>query len=993
MVRPRSGVLVTALALAVAASAGRLAAQAAPPVGWPLDQLLASARQGKGLCIHLGCGSKAMPSLTADLAAGSQMLVHGLAIDDASADVTRKAIESKGVTGQASVEKGGLAPLPYMPNLANLVVIDDWDSLSKAGLTKDEALRVLAPEGTLWILQDGRWTSTVKPRPAGMDDWRYPMHDAGLTRTSRDKTFSFPIGLRWTDGVPNNLHGFTGCCGCVVVKNTLFTLSSVEAENLGQKRKDGGLDVWLVARDAFNGLPLWKINLGYTDKAESINASDVPALAADETSIYTAAGENKVIRVDAKTGKVLWEQPTKHKVYRLVLMDGVVVAGSWSTIRNYWYYYYPDPDSGSTAAFDAATGRPLWQKDYTSEQLTAGDGVVHIQLASMSTTQPANAQAKPLATKTPAVIGVDLKEGKELWRVEQKEGDAPKIQLISAGPKYVVVTHFLDERNRFSRILDSATGKVILDGREKKMSSGRAPMIDGLIWFAGHKIDPATGEDRGTGAVSPGFGCTPNGLVWPYLIEGRGGSHTDYSPLASGGKPVRYQYNGARAACLEGMVIANGMLYNGQNGCKCMPSHIYGFLGLAPCGSEPTAEDFARPRPVEKGPAWGMELTPEAKDDGSSWPMLRADAARSASSKCSLPGTLKEVWSVQVTPEKKGPLAAAWDSQLTTSLSAPIVADGLAIVSACDLGQVIAYETAGGRKAWTATLASRIDGPPTYWRGLCIVGCHDGDVYALRAKDGQLVWQAPAAPLPRRIVAHGRIESVWPAPASVLVQDGVVYATAGRTSESDGGVALVALDAATGKTIWARQIGPGALRLNDILAMKAGQVAWRYLRVDKATGETAAPASMPSLKDTGGGKGRLEGGLMDGTYTMANNRRAGGAFELGGKIYDLMAWNDHVAAVPQAILSADGRQQVAQVSVGRRVMAVALAQNAAVYALRLSDHADPAAKSVLKAVSVADGKIIQELPLSGPTTYDGLAIAGGKLFVASQDGRLACLGQ
>jgi hypothetical protein len=50
-------------------------------------------------------------------------------------------------------------------------------------------------------------------------------------------------------------------------------------------------------------------------------------------------------------------------------------------------------------------------------------------------------------------------------------------------------------------------------------------------------------------------------------------------------------------------------------------------------------------------------------------------------------------------------------------------------------------------------------------------------------------------------VAFGQIESVWPVTGSVLVHDGVVYCTAGRSSFLDGGMVLYRLDAATGETL------------------------------------------------------------------------------------------------------------------------------------------------------------------------------------------------
>ena len=67
----------------------------------------------------------------------------------------------------------------------------------------------------------------------------------------------------------------------------------------------------------------------------------------------------------------------------------------------------------------------------------------------------------------------------------------------------------------------------------------------------------------------------------------------------------------------------------------------------------------------------------------------------------------------------------------------------------------MALDAATGEKLWSVPLGSRLDTPPTVWRGLCIVGCHDGYVYAIRAKDGQFAWRAarvgPSEAPPRRV--------------------------------------------------------------------------------------------------------------------------------------------------------------------------------------------------------------------------------------------------
>ena len=50
------------------------------------------------------------------------------------------------------------------------------------------------------------------------------------------------------------------------------------------------------------------------------------------------------------------------------------------------------------------------------------------------------------------------------------------------------------------------------------------------------------------------------------------------------------------------------------------------------------------------------------------------------------------------------------------------------------------------------------------------------------------------------------------------------------------------------------------------------------------------------------------------------------------------------------------------------------------------------ADGFLWAVSAAKGRKLAEHPLPAPPVYNGLAAARGRLFVATQDGRLTCLG-
>ncbi|MCP4453717.1 MAG: PQQ-like beta-propeller repeat protein, partial [Planctomycetes bacterium] len=131
-------------------------------------------------------------------------------------------------------------------------------------------------------------------------------------------------------------------------------------------------------------------------------------------------------------------------------------------------------------------------------------------------------------------------------------------------------------------------------------------------------------------------------------------------------------------------------------------------------------------------------------------------------------------------------------------LTAPIVAAGKLFVGSVDTHTLYALDAQTGRVLWSYTTGARIDSPPTYYKGLALLGSADGYVYALRAEDGVLAWRFRAAPMDRRMMAWEQLESAWRVHGSVLVFDDVLYCTAGRNMYVDGGVRLIRLNPTTG---------------------------------------------------------------------------------------------------------------------------------------------------------------------------------------------------
>jgi hypothetical protein len=190
---------------------------------------------------------------------------------------------------------------------------------------------------------------------------------------------------------------------------------------------------------------------------------------------------------------------------------------------------------------------------------------------------------------------------------------------------------------------------------------------------------------------------------------------------------------------------------------------------------------------LEKGPAYKTDIPHSAFriPHSNDWPMYRRNGQRSGSTKTAVPAELDPKWSVE----------------LACQGSQPVIVGDRLWVAEKDAHRVRCLGATDGRQIWTFTAAGRIDSSPTLHNGLVVFGCRDGSVYCLRAADGELVWRFRAEPETRRVVSFGQLESVWPIHGSVLVQNGLVYFAAGRSSFLDDGILIYALDARTGQAM------------------------------------------------------------------------------------------------------------------------------------------------------------------------------------------------
>jgi len=214
----------------------------------------------------------------------------------------------------------------------------------------------------------------------------------------------------------------------------------------------------------------------------------------------------------------------------------------------------------------------------------------------------------------------------------------------------------------------------------------------------------------------------------------------------------------------------------------------------------------------------------------SDWPTYRGDYARTGVSSDPLPGKLAEAW-VWKSPNPPQPAwqgEAKWDGynkvfdmkprQIFDRAFHAVIADGRVYFGSSADDKVYCLDAQSGRELWSFYTEGPVRLAPTIAEGRVYVGSDDGRVYCLESKTGAVVWQVRATPKDRRIPGNGRLISNWPVRTSLVVQDGLVFTSAGMFPSE--GVHLIALDAKTGTERW-RQIQTDLPAQGYLLASKS----------------------------------------------------------------------------------------------------------------------------------------------------------------------------
>jgi len=1055
-------------------------------------QILDASGVKGGLVVHIGCGDGRR---LAALRANDSYLVHGLDADARNVEKAREHIRSLDLYGKVSVEHWTKSCLPYTDNLVNLLV-----SERLGNVPMPEVMRVLVPNGVAYIKTGSNWTKTVKPRPKDIDEWTHFLHDATNNAVAKDAVVAPPHHIQWVGG-PEWARSHDHLASVSVVVSSGGRIFYIVDE--GPIASVALSARWfLVARDAFNGVILWKRPVGPWEGQlrgfRSGPAELTRRLVAVNDRVYVTLGYGKpVSALDATTGKTLRTYEGTNNTLEIVCDEGLLflVAGDPTaqdpskrvqTLEKWLSYpqYVARGVQRHLIVLEADTGKPLWKKadgdtaEIMPTTLAVSGGRVFFQSTKevicldaksshelWRTARPVSVNrwawsAPTLVVHGDVVLSADRDASAQVqkecespgqlhWVVSSKGGDAPVGDLIAFSAKTGDKLWTCECRECYNAPVDVlVTGGLVWTGNLVRSRDTGFTAARDLMTGEVKKQRPPDNE-----FLTVGMGhhrCYRNKATDRYLLLGRAG--VEFIELGSG-KAIPNHW--VRGTCQYGIMPCNGLLYAPPHSCACyIRAKLSGFNALAPKRkakrTEQTASDDSW---LERGPAYGQAaaVSPGAEQDN--WPTYRHDAARSGCTKSAVPAALKR----------------KWQAQLDGRLTSPVVTDGKVFVASVDTHTVHALDTNNGEALWSYSAGGRVDSPPTIHKGLVLFGSADGWVYCLRASDGKLVWRFRAAPEDRRVVAYGQLESAWPVHGSVLVQDDVAYFAAGRSSYLDGGIYLYRLDVDTAKLLSETCINsrdpktgeepqetirgtdmPGALP--DVLSSDGTFVYMRHMRFDR-NGVEQEP-SVPHLYSPAG---FLDDSWWHRTYWLVGTRMScgyggwptvgnivpsgrllvfdasniygfgrnqygthGSHIGLGRTHFRLFAASRKPLSVEKPTQKstpkpADKKKQrkrrpsqpksVVNYHWSRQPPLIARAMVLTDTTLFVagpldfgSEGADALAAfegekgTLLYVVSASDGKKLAEYNLESPPVWDGMAAANGRLYLATNDGRVLCFG-
>ncbi|NOX53146.1 MAG: PQQ-binding-like beta-propeller repeat protein, partial [Planctomycetes bacterium] len=693
-------------------------------------------------------------------------------------------------------------------------------------------------------------------------------------------------------------------------------------------------------------------------------------------------------------------------------------------------------------AIDAESGRVLWRiGQAATDGYQGGSLAVRGQFVAYAT-------AKEL-------VCVDRTTGRQRWRTPAPIVLQDRIGIGGAGVSLVLSDQaaYLADSQRI-RAFSLSDGSELWQG-EAVLNHHKPPdvfLADGLVWsayFDGH--DPLTGKivKRLTQKMTGPMGhdrCYRNRITERFYINTKTGG-SDF--IAFDGS-VEFPNPWVRSTCGIGHLPCNGLLYCGPPACSCCNWVMLNAMNaLAP---EPGLKSSAQPIPVarqvrlEKGPAYGAAASDASRPAPDDWPTYRHDPGRTGVTKAKAPAKLKPLWQAKLSTRASAPVVAAGkvfvaevDAHAVCALDAadgrllwryttggrvdspPTFYCGLVLFGSHD-GWVYCLRASDGVLAWRfRELPDRricaYEQVESAWPVCGSVLVKDGVayfaagrnsfldggifVYGLNAKTGEVLYRqhlyGPYGPDGFPIITS-RISSgvgIDGCKTDILLTDGKFLYMRHQAFRAD----LTPLKPEDPRP---PHLIPSPGFLESIPHHRTFWTIDRVIRYDIPAGHQAAhgdilvldgqqfyevrgytPARISPFDPRQKGYTVFAGVYREVDKTLVQKRGRKGRKRRPRRLRIRSVaeerWTASIPLAGKALVLADQTVFVAGTPV-----AFPPDDLWAAYEGRLG--------GVLCALSAATGEKLGEVRLDAPPTWDGMAVAGGRLFVALQDGRVLCFG-
>ena len=582
----------------------------------------------KGYCLVVGSGEG---RLALELAKASDLHVIGIEENARKVEAAQDALDRAGLYGvRVAVHQGKLEDFPFTSRFANLVVSDRALETGELPPAPEELWRVLRPfGGTVYIGQPAEAARLGKRlKVAAVRKWLSrtgaPAHEV----TNDDGVWGMirrgpaPNGGEWTQLYANASHT-ASTTDDLEGPMTFQWFGEPGPRNIIDRHhrpmsplfKDGrvfvpGDDV-VVAVDAYNGTPLWRLEIPNSRRVGALKNSGHMILADDYLYIVT---ENQCWAVEVATGEraFVLEAPQHRKVKQEARRDWGYFNRvddrlygtsqkpgasfnelSKDTVNMLEGDFRPVMVSESLFSMDRFTGKVSWHYrngGILNAAITMGDGRIYFV---ESRNEPAlededgririDRFCKPEAL----VMALDAKSGKKVWE-QPFTFPFQHIMHLTTSQGVVLATGTFNEEDKVFYGLyafDAKTGEpkwdtryLALDtrGREPAPTGGshgeqwQHPVIVGdRIFLRPHAFDLATGEKLDYIAYRGGHGC--GGLTGSVnYLYGRGNNPRMYPIDVKDTDGVRLTHV-SRPGCWLNVIPVGGLVLipESSSGCTC----------------------------------------------------------------------------------------------------------------------------------------------------------------------------------------------------------------------------------------------------------------------------------------------------------------------------------------------------------------------------------------------------------------------------------------